>query len=253
MRIYILCALFLLVGTPAAREITVAQDGSGDFATISTALAEARDGTVISVGPGVYHGSVAFDSDQRHVSIIGAGPGLTVIDADSAYAAVELRGRRNRVSGLTLRGAESHGAYVNSGRHYIDRCLITGNGDRGVYFSSFDSTAAARIDHCTIVRNSVSGIYSPMDHPRTKVLNSIIAFNSRGIVGDENNGRLKVAYCCVHNEGADFDDVDEGTANVTDDPLFTNVENDDYTLGPASPCISSAGDGLNIGCYTDEQ
>lgn len=235
-------------GLPKA-DFVVAQDGSTDYEAIGDALDEASSGDVILVKPGIYEEEVEFDADLKHVTLIGSGPDKTIIDADGEYSAVTLRGNDHRLSGFTLRGAESHGLYVPDGRHEVEYCLIVNNDDRGIYLSTMSGRGRARIDHCTIADNRVSGIYSVKDDAGTAISNCIVAFNGRGIVTDEDEGGIKITNSCVSNEGEDFDRVSEGTSNITDDPEFRDREDDDYRLKKDSPCLKTAGDGSNMGCF----
>ena len=57
---------------PAPREITVAQDGSGDFGSIQAALGAARPGAVITVKPGVYRENPRVWPGARGVTLKGA-------------------------------------------------------------------------------------------------------------------------------------------------------------------------------------
>jgi hypothetical protein len=230
-------------------DFIVAQDGSTDYEEIGEALDEAEDGDVILVRPGTYEEEVEFESDQQNITLLGSGPDKTIVDADGDYAAVTLRGDGHRISGLTLRGAESHGVYIPDGKHKVEHCLIIENGARGIYLSTLSGRGRADIDHCTVADNDVSGIYSVDDDDETAISNSIVAFNGRGIVADEDEGGIEVTYSCFSNEGENFDRVSEGTTNITDDPQFRDHGDGDYRLEKDSPCVKAAADGSNMGCF----
>ena len=234
------------VAEPEA-DIVVAEDGTGDYYSISRAIAKAEPGDVIYVRPGVYEEAVEVDVDD--IALVGAGPDRTIIDADGDYAALTLAAEEADVSGFTLRGASSHGIYIKDGHQRVDHCLIVDNEDRGIYFSSFSGSPSADIDHCTIADNDVSGIYSPTDSPRTSITNCIVAYCNRGIVSDENEGGMTVDHNCVYNDSEDFDRVTRGRGNITEDPEFVDPEDGDYRLGPDSPCRGQADDGMDMGCF----
>lgn len=233
---------------PAGTDIVVALDGSGDYRSVSEAVSAAEDGDVIYVAAGVYQEAVEIE-DLRGVTLTGAGADQTIIDADQEYAAATLEGEDIELSGIAFRNAASHGVYVRDGHCRIRRCLVVGNGDRGIYFSSFSGEPTAEIDHCTIADNSVSGIYAPTDREETRVTNCIVAFNGRGIVSDKDEGNMTIEYNCVYEDGDEFDRVTEGGGNITDDPEFINRDAGDYRLAPGSPCIGQASDGGNLGCF----
>uniref|UniRef100_A0A7C4CBJ1 Right handed beta helix domain-containing protein n=1 Tax=candidate division WOR-3 bacterium TaxID=2052148 RepID=A0A7C4CBJ1_UNCW3 len=234
---------------PVTADKVVAKSGRADYRTIQAALAAARDGDVILVRPGTYREEVKLPENRKGIELVGAGPDKTVIDAGGGYAAVRFNGDRHRVSGFTLRGGSSHGAYVPGGKHRIERCLITGNGDRGVYLSTMSGDGRAVIDHCTIVANRVSGIYDGNEGPGTRVTNSIIADNGRGIAIDgEPDKTIEVRYCCLKNTSTSNDEF-AGEGNIRKDPQFVNPAKGDFRLGPSSPCRGAAADGSDMGCY----
>jgi hypothetical protein len=246
------CLALLLTGCPKQQtvaipeyDIVVAADGSGDYDEIGDALDAADQGDVIFVRAGTYEEELEMETDR--VTLIGAGPDKTIVDADDEYAALTIDADKCRVEGFCLRGASSHGAYIKDGHNVIRRCLITDNGDRGIYFSSFSGDPSAEIDHCTIVENEVSGIYIPTQKKKTRITNCIIAGNGRGIVADDDEGLITIEYNCVYEDGDEFDRVEEslGDGNITEDPEL----NSSYRLDSGSPCRGAASDGSNMGCF----
>lgn len=235
-----------------ARTVTVDATGKADYESISDALDDAEEGWLIRVAPGVYEEEVEVETDN--VTLRGAGPGKTIIDADDEYAALTIAADGVVVEGFTLRGAESHGAYLKGEDAVVRRCLITGNGDRGVYFSFMDENVSGAIDHCTIADNDVSGLYIPNQSEKTSITNCIIARNNRGIVSDDNDdddgrGLMKVDYNCLDNEENNYGEVTGGDNDIEQNPKFTDPDEGDYTLKKDSPCIGAASDGGNIGCF----
>ena len=250
------CALSL-VGCAAHVEITpvrivpvgrlvVAQDSSTRFLTISSALDSARDGDTVFVMPGEYREAVKV-LRLRHITLLGADPATTIVDATDLYAAIELRTDSNRVSGLMLRNADSHGIWVRDGLQFIDHCLIAGNGDRGIYLSSFAGYAYANITHCTVVENGEVGIHAARDDSNTVITDCIVAFNQRGVVTDQPEGRLVVRRNCLFGNGLDFDRVMRGDSNLLQDPRFKNLKEGDFRLSRGSPCIGAGSGRANLG------
>jgi len=229
-------------------DIVVAPDSTGTYHSINEALGNAGPGSVILVKPGVYREQVKLDRVGR-LTLISMDPANTVIDATDKYAAVEMRTDSNRLSGFTLRNADSHGVWVRDGHQAIDHCLIVNNGDRGIYLSALAGNASAFIDHCTAADNGTSGIYAARDSSGTVITNCIIARNPRGIVTDQNAGIMTIDYNCVSNQSADFDRVTPGDHNIVKDPQFVDAEHDDYRLRRGSPGIRAAQDGTNLGCF----
>ncbi|MBM3330942.1 hypothetical protein FJY68_03710 [candidate division WOR-3 bacterium] len=228
--------------------LVVAQDGGTGFLTISSALDSAQDGDTVFVMPGEYREVVKFPG-RRSITLLGADPLTTIVDAVDGYAGIELRTDSNRVSRLTIRGADSHGIWVRDGRQFIDHCLIVGNGDRGIYLSSFAGYAYARITHCTVVDNGEVGIHAARDDSSTVIADCIIAFNKRGIVTDQPEGELVVRRNCLFGNEVNFDRVAEDSSSVLQDPRFKDRENGDFRLGKDSPCIGSGEGGRNLGTF----
>ena len=226
--------------------LLVAQDSSARFLTISAALDSARDGDTVFVMPGEYREVVKVDK-LRRLTLLGADPAVTVIDADDEYAAVELRTDSNRVSGFTVRGADSHGVWVRDGKQFIDHCLIVDNGDRGIYLSALAGQAFADITHCTIVYNGGVGIHAARDDSATVITDCIIAFNQRGVVTDQREGYIVVLRNCFFGNGVDFERVVPGEGNILEDPRFVDAESGDFRPGRRSPCIGAGLGKTSIG------
>lgn len=229
-------------------DITVAQDTTGMFKTISDAVAHARSGQVILVRPGVYREQVRIDK-VRGLTLAGTDPATTVVDATGKYSAVELKTGGNRLVGLSLSGADAHGVWVRDSHQYITRCLVSGNGDRGIYISAMYGNASADIDHCTVVDNGVSGIYVARRNDSTRIVDCIVAFNTRGIVADAENPNMTVDRNCLFNTEKDTDRVVPGTGNFIADPDFVDPAQGEYHLSRSSPCLRSGLDRTNRGCF----
>ena len=228
--------------------LLVAKDSSTQFLTISSALDSARDGDTVFVMPGRYHEAVKV-LKLRHLTLLGADPATTIVDAGGEYAAIELRTDSNRVSGLTVRDADSHGIWVRDGQQFIDHCLVVSNGDRGIYLSSFAGHAYANITHCTVADNGEVGIHAARDDSSTVITDCIIAFNKRGVVTDQPAGKLVVRRNCLFGNGVDLDRVSPGDSNVLQDPRFVDRENGDFQLKNGSPCIGTGGGVTNLGAF----
>ena len=235
------------VALPRA-DITVALDTTGTCRTINEALGRAREGNVILVMPGVYREHVKL-TDIGHVTLVGLNPATTVVDASGCYAAVEIRTDSNRVSGFTLRNADSHGVWVRDGHQVIERCLVTDNGERGIYLSALTGNASARIQHCTVADNAETGIHAARDSSGVIISDCILAFNARGVVTDHSTGRMTVKRNCVYNRLLDFDQVLPGDSNIVADPRFASRERGDYRLTRASPCLGAGAGRTNLGCF----
>ena len=236
------------VYTAPVGRLVVAQDSGAMFQTISAALDSARDGDTVFVMPGEYREVVKIVK-VRHVTLMGANPAATIIDAGDEYAAIELRTDSNRVTGFTVRGADSHGFWVRDGQQFIDHCVVTGNGDRGIYLSSMAGRAHAKITHCTVADNGEVGIHAARDDSSTVITDCIIAFNPRGVVTDQPTGNIVVRRNCLFGNGVDFDRVVPGDSNTVKDPQFVDRPNGDFRLKKGSSCIGAGSGGTNLGTF----
>lgn len=229
-------------------DIVVAHDSTGTYHTINEALVRALDGMVILVRPGVYCEQVKLDRAGR-VSLLSIDPAATIIDASDKYAAIEIKTDGNRISGFTLRNADSHGVWVRDGHQIIDHCLVVNNGERGIYLSAMVGNASAQIDHCTVADNGESGIHAARDSAGTVITNSIIAYNPSGIVTDRSAGFMTIDFNCLYNRLVDFDRVIPGGHNIVGDPEFIDRTGGNYLLKRGSPAARADANGANLGCF----
>jgi len=145
--------------------IVVAADGSGDYTTISEAVAAAVDGDMIMVRPGEYTDPVYVDKD---ISVIGDGPrdeivigghdmSATIADSDceSEFPCMLLLDQSDAsLSNVTIRGAFA-GVGVVGGAPTIEGVLFDQNMERtsdgapfsGVVLSIGEDSAAQIIDN----------------------------------------------------------------------------------------------------------
>jgi hypothetical protein len=245
------CANTKTIGRPPLPQpdFVVAQDGSTDYEAISDALDEAEAGDVILVKPGVYEEVIEIDTDEGPFTIVGEDPATTVIDAAGEYAAITMQSDGNQVSGLTIKGGESHGIYIPGGKQRVDYCLIVGNGDRGIYISTMEGGGSADINHCTIADNDVSSVYCANRENKTTIANSILTNDNRNLAWDGDGLNLVVSNSCLLSPETGSDFSPTGSNNIQKDPKFSDPDNGDYRLKPGSPCLKTAADGSNMGCF----
>ncbi|MEU3607817.1 right-handed parallel beta-helix repeat-containing protein [Streptomyces sp. NPDC035033] len=134
--------------------LTVDQNGSGDFATITEALAHARAGAVVSVRPGRYVENLVVSA---RVSIVAEGPRGSVEIAPRRDRALTLVADAVMLTDLLLRGGESDLPVVHAigGELAMEGCEVVGNGWTAV-LSSDNGSLAAR--DCRITNPSGAGI-----------------------------------------------------------------------------------------------
>mgnify|MGYP001550441241 CR=1 FL=1 len=91
-------ALFLSFCVFAQKNITVAQDGSGDYKTIQAAFDAIPPGNKsrveVDVKPGVYTERAVLDSTKQFVTVVGAGADRTILSYNNHSGMTDASGRR---------------------------------------------------------------------------------------------------------------------------------------------------------------
>ena len=172
-----------------------------------------------------------------------------------SYASADISGCS--LSGNTASaGAGIHCAYSSSPD--VSNCTIDGNSAAneggGIGCFSFSSPTIA---NCTITENNArtggGGSFSSSSHP--SITNCILWGNSAVSAGSEMalqyNSSLAVDYSDVeggeaHSHMDLSSSLDWGDGNIDSDPVF--IEDDDYHLTEASPCVDA---GADAGVYDD--
>jgi hypothetical protein len=131
---FVTCAILMAaICQPALASSSCVNPGGtkGCFDSIADAVAAAKPGGTIIVGPGTYNEGVVIG---KSVSLIGAGPGKTTIDATGLPNALYIDGLDNpglrsvTVTGFTLANANFEGLLItNAVNVTIKGNLVTGN------------------------------------------------------------------------------------------------------------------------------
>ena len=132
-RILLIAALSLLTAVTAFATV---HQVPMSFATIGAALAAAGPGDVIQVAAGTYSASANGENFPltitSDVQLLGAGMGLSILDAEGSATVVSLNAASGgRVSGFTITGGRADtggGILVQQGDPEIDHNLIIENG-----------------------------------------------------------------------------------------------------------------------------
>ncbi len=115
-----------------------------DHATITAAIVAAVPGDTVLVAAGTYSSSGSgetfpLDVTTANVTLVGAGMGLAVLDAEGQGSVVRLRAANARLEGFTVTGGlavRGGGVFLGTGATgtpVVARCLVLANGasDRG--------------------------------------------------------------------------------------------------------------------------
>lgn len=117
--ILMIALIFMAVGASAAggravyakesrrsKEYVIAQDGSGDFATIQEGVDKAADGDTLIIREGTYYEEVLVMN--KEINLVGADKNLCILKYDTAsYRHVPLTIAAGSVSNLTICGVDS--------------------------------------------------------------------------------------------------------------------------------------------------
>ena len=133
-------------------------------------------------------------------------------------------------------------------------CVFAGN-KAGWGAGLMNAGGHVTVTNCTFARNQAQtsgGAIENDDKVLLRLTNSIL-WDNEAQAGAQvsllKESRLEIHHCCVQGGEAEVyaedSDVEWGTGNITDDPLFTGVDGPDDGLGLSadSPCVD-AGDAL---------
>lgn len=235
---------------------------------IQHAIIAGQTGDMIVTGEGIYNENINFKGKKLMVSSVNpddpAVVAATVIKGSGRVATFSSGEDTTSVlSGFTLTGG-SNGIYCTEAAPLITNCTITGNISAGInLYSGGDPT----ITNCRITGNGGAGIEM---HPRKAarftfynrpvINNTIIAANGlQGIFGGVPtitnttiannpqdgiygslptvtnsiiyfNGKAQIAESTATVTYSDIQDSWPGIGNIDTDPLFADLDNNDYHL-----------------------
>jgi parallel beta-helix repeat protein len=112
----------------ASKSIVVAQDGSGRFVTVRSAIEAARPGDTIRIRPGIYFENIVVDS---HVEIVGDGENSdAVVLCYSGDHVVFASTDRGSIRNCTIiqQGEDHHCVCISKGCVCIEGCELSSSG-----------------------------------------------------------------------------------------------------------------------------
>ncbi len=267
--------------SPALSMIHVSNDGSnvtGDgsitnpFETIQFGITSAHGQDTVFVHSGIYTENITIESKQitlisnYYFSTLLEDIENTIIDGDQIGSVITLidESEETKISGFTIKNgsiAAGGGINIDNSNLELSDLIIRDNfassngGGMFLYSSSptisnvllFDNNANANggaiycqnsnpvFDHLTVTNNSAeyNGDSFGFFTSNIEMNNSIVWNNFENNIF-EISSTINFTYSNIQNGWA-------GTGNIDTDPLFSDPENDDFSLAQDSPCID-AGD-----------
>lgn len=150
--------------------------------------------------------------------------------------------RNGLVSNCVVRANAGSGVYMTGGT--VANSLITGNSAEnggGVY------KTGGKLIHCTVAGNSATVAGSGVYQTGGEIKDSVIWNNNASVYLSSESSLALNGGTCLNTCAAA---APSGNGNINDRlPGFVDAAAGDYILTASSPCIGSASDGSDIGCF----
>jgi parallel beta-helix repeat protein len=246
---------------PKPATITVDAGGGADYTTIQAAIVSASAGDTIEVSAGTYTENINFNG--KNISVIGAGPDLSIIDGGGSGSVVTCDGGETSMTvldGFTItNGSATYGGGMNndSSNPTVTNCTFSGNtaDDDGGGMYNNDSSSPT-VTNCTFSGNTANndggGMYNN-DSSSPMVTNCTFSGNT---ANDDGGGMYNyasssptVTNCIfwtnspdeIYNIGGapavNYSNIHGGwtgaggTENINIDPLFVDDDGADNVVG----------------------
>jgi predicted outer membrane repeat protein len=237
--------------------------------TISEVLAIASYCDTIMVSAGTFAETLVI---PHGVTLIGAGPDLTIIDGGGQGTVVSLGeetdegrsapgGLESVVQGVTITGGTESGVRILTGGPAIQDCVIRNNSgtEAGGLFCGESTSPSIR--NCTIIENSgdpAGGVYCA-EASSVDLQNSIIAFSDTGaaVIVEDYDASASLTCCDVYQNAGGWGGIGQQigiNGNFSEDPLFCYPTLGTAVLRSDSPCAPENNPGcglvgaLGVGC-----
>ena len=212
----LVCIAFLslgLVQEGAGKTITVDDDGGADYEKIQWAIENATEGDTIQVAEGTYYENVLVN---KTLTLVGAGPEKTTIDASGDGDVVSITVDWCNVSGFKMTGSgnwDVAGLKIESHHNQIDNINSSDNDVRGIHLVLANHNSLTNI---SCYSNNEHGLYSHWSHHNT-FTNVICVGNDNGAYFTGSDYNDLTNFQCTDN-------VDGLHLKSTDDNNLTQIE-----------------------------
>ncbi len=240
----ILIATIASARNVSAETISVKQLGCGAqtncYASINTAISYAQPDDIIKVYPGRYEEAVVIN---KNLKLIGSGPQVTFIYSSLDGIKV-MENIRAVIIGFTISSAWN-GIYLKyySNSTIKNNCIIS-SGKNGIFTdSSYSGTSKPLntfIINNVIAFNALSGIANAdyyMSEPTCSISNNIILSNGSYGMFIKWADNISISYNnVIGNYAGNYSGVSADAGDISQNPLFIDSSNGNYTLQSTSPC-----------------
>jgi len=225
--------------TISRRTILVAQDDSGDFKTLFSALRSAEGGEEILVKAGTYHENNIYL--KSGITLKGEGADKTII-ISKGQAFLISKVNNVQVGGFRVQGRFT-GYYITESQNVtIERNIVINCGTYGIANYGDCKNLSVRNN---IITNNLVGIRMNRDSGFI-IKNNIILNNSKGIDG-YNATWQEIAYNNFYNNNVNCVGCSKNETDISIDPMFVAPEEGDFRLKPSSPCRNAGENRTAIG------
>jgi len=245
-------------GAISAYRNTIVGNSTDDYGggiSVSQGTAVIEDNIIRNNTAGLYGGGLYVNYSEATIS----GNEIVGNDADDYAGAIMLSYRANvTIANNTIVGnscGNKGGAvYQSSGTwNTLTDNVIASNEVENDVDGQGGAIYARNVYDCTLSGNTIVDNFAVVgsamylyDDADPQIENSILAFNRGGSAIECETNCDPVLTCCdvYGNEGGDFVEciADQGTLenNLSEDPVFCDFANGDYSLHSSSPCLATA-------------
>ncbi|HET6282730.1 MAG TPA: PQQ-binding-like beta-propeller repeat protein, partial [Polyangia bacterium] len=189
---------------------------------LATALQSATPGTVITLGAGTFNLSDTIRVPGG-VTLQGAGPSRTILDARGLAVGVTLEGsaagQPTQMSKLTVTGATVGVAFRDTRDAVLRNVIIRDNTEAGVEVSA---NASAQVMNATLLRNQ-NGVKS---FGSVLVKNSVLAQGHTAFWSDSSNA-IASKFNDSYNNSVDYRNVERGLGDFNAEVGWVDAANND--------------------------
>ena len=225
--------------TVSQRTISVAQDGSGDFITLCSALKSAVGGEEILVEAGTYYEDNIYL--KSGITLKGEGADKTVIISEGQAFLIS-KINDVQVMGFRVQGRFT-GFYITESQNVtIENNIVINCGTYGI--ANYGDCETLLVCN-NIITNNLVGIRMSRDSGFV-IKNNIILNNSKGIDG-YNATWQEIAYNNFYDNNVNCVGCSKNETDISIDPMFVAPEEGDFRLKPSSPCRNAGENRTSIG------